>query len=422
MKNSKKTVIIILFILAILIIGVIFFIATRDMEISDVDEKSVLGVEIIEPDRMVYRNGDGKYFEFVKDSEEYNQLKNILSTCIKSFSKEGEKLSNDQIDEIHEKSFIEFDYEKVSKNYIIQLDNNDKKAVIKLADEGGYVCTQKISNLKKLKKVLKTVSKNAKEYNLEYKELISKNTFNGLEYKYKQLFNEVNFKIHQVKIDNMRDYEVFEAICKLSFDEPITEELLENNDLILTVTSIPKINVKVNIGNIKYTYENVENAIYQYTVHGLIVSKIVNTDCIYNKDMTEIQNQVAYDNMKVEYDDSVAKLDEELFMVNYENFIEKYNKTDSYITKQEAEVIVEKGFLEAERICGAYDKITQTCSEQTVKPNNFFTRKMTEGDKIYNQSIEVYVFRRVDDMDLNGVEIYVDKKLGRIIGGGAFGD
>ena len=59
----------------------------------------------------------------------------------------------------------------------------------------------------------------------------------------------------------------------------------------------------------------------------------------------------------------------------------------------------------------------------TKEDVRYFTyEKMTEGDKVYNQSVEVYVFRRVDDMDLNGVQIYVDKKLGKIIGGGAFGD
>ena len=43
-------------------------------------------------------------------------------------------------------------------------------------------------------------------------------------------------------------------------------------------------------------------------------------------------------------------------------------------------------------------------------------------DKNYDGNIEVYTFIRTDNMDLNGVEIYVDVRLGKIIGGRCFGD
>ena len=36
-------------------------------------------------------------------------------------------------------------------------------------------------------------------------------------------------------------------------------------------------------------------------------------------------------------------------------------------------------------------------------------------------TVEVYAFTRKDEMG-NGVEIYVDKKLGKIVGARAFGD
>ena len=70
------------------------------------------------------------------------------------------------------------------------------------------------------------------------------------------------------------------------------------------------------------------------------------------------------------------------------------------------------------------DETTQTVKEEKAYANNFFTRKIKnrEGDTTYKDLIECYAFTRTDDMDLNGITIYVDKKLGKIIGGDAFGD
>lgn len=84
--------------------------------------------------------------------------------------------------------------------------------------------------------------------------------------------------------------------------------------------------------------------------------------------------------------------------------------------------IADKGFEEAKRICGTYNKNTQVVTEEKVIPNNFFTRKISESDQQYTEKIDAYVFSRVDDMELNGAEVFVDKRTGKIIGGAAFGD
>ena len=252
--------------------------------------------------------------------------------------------------------------------------------------------------------------------------MISKNSLDIFEYKYQQQFEQINYKIFQVKIDNIDDYEKFSYICNFAFEEEITEETFIDNDLILTVSLLPKIEVKVSIGNIKYTYDRVENANMQYTVHLLTVSKIVNTDCIYNTDLTEIESQIDLDNMNVQYDESVDELDSEAFMINYEEFLEEYENTTTTISEAEATEIVDKGFEEAERICGSYSKSTQIVETRNIKPNNFFIRKYNEYDKVFDKNIECYVFSRLDDMGLNGVQIYVDKRTGKIVGGGAFGD
>lgn len=273
-----------------------------------------------------------------------------------------------------------------------------------------------------IKSKLEKLSKGEKSYKLEYKEMISRNTLQYLEYKYTQQFKEIKFGTYQVQIKDMEQYEKFKAMCNLAFDEEIAKDIFSDNVVILTVSLLPKINVKVSVGNIKYTYDRLENMYGEYTSHLLIVSKIVNTDCIYNKDLTELETQIKNDEWEVEYNKETENLDQEIFVTDFEEFIKKYQNASTSITEEQAKQIAKQGFEEAERVVGKFEESTQEVTTRTVKPNNFFTRKISEGDKTYDAKIEVYVFTRVDDMDLNGVEIYVDKKLGKIIGGGAFGD
>ena len=155
MKNKK--VIIICFVLAtIAILCSIFLVAYKSTEISN--KKDIIGNEIIEPDRIVYRNSDGEYFEFLKGEESYEEIKNLLQKSITTYKEDGTKLSHNEIEQINNKTCMEFDYKTASKNYIIQLENNDKQAVIKLADEGGKVCTEKISNMKKNKQIIRELN------------------------------------------------------------------------------------------------------------------------------------------------------------------------------------------------------------------------------------------------------------------------
>lgn len=430
MNDRKLKIIVItaLSIFVILFIGMVFFIAASDMpylslNINDEDYKETfIGNKIAEPDRIVYKDESGKYFEFKNGEEEYSKLKALIGNSISTYNENGEVLSDTQINEIHQKSFIEFDYKKISKNYIIQLEENNNRAVIKLADTGGNVVTEKIDNLKKLKKSLDILVNEKTGATLDYKEFISKNVLTSFEYKYIQEFEEIKYNIYQVKINNFEDYEKFSYMCNIAIEEKITEETFKNNIVILTVSVLPKIDVKVNLGNIQYTYSNIKNTNFQYNVHVLIVNKIVNTDCIYNTDLSEIESKVDYDNMKIEHDNSVQNIAKDIFVTDIDSFMKDYKSASTNISKDDASKIAEKGFEEAERICAAADESTQTVDKQKVKPNNFFTRKLEERDEVYSEDVDVYVFTRYDDMQLNGIEVYVDTKLGKIVGGRAFGD
>ena len=293
--------------------------------------------------------------------------------------------------------------------------------MIKLGTTGGMEVATNLKSFNNIKKIADKVSEGQPIYELKYQEMLSRNTINTIEYKYLQQFKEINYKIHQVKIQNMEDYEKYKEMCNLAFDEEITSDIFKDNDLILTISLVPKITIKVSIGNIKYTYEQMNDVAYQYTAHLLIVSKIVNTDCIYNTDLTEVDSKVELDEFETKYNESVENLDTETFVTNFDEFYNEYQVSTNTITQEEAEEIAEKGFEEAERVVGNYEKSTQKCEEMETNPNNFFTRKTDERDETAQYKVEVYSFSREDDMG-NGVRINVDKRLGKIIGASAFGD
>ena len=411
-------------IVSLIIIGIILIIALFGFSYKSLNtyENVILGDEIILPDRIVYKNSNNQYFEFSKDSEQYDSIIELVSSTLNNFDSNGDIVSQDTIDSIHNETFLEFDYKTASKNYIIPFSDTLKNKMIKLADTGGKVCSINLRNINKLKKELdNTITSGCKAYSLDYKELISKNPFT-LDYKYTSQFKEIDYKIYQVKIQDIKTYQRFEAMCNLSFEEPITEDIFIDNDLILTVTTLPKITVKVSIGNIRYTYENLPNTYSsQYTAHLLVVSKIVNTDCIYNTDLSTVDEQANLDNFETSYDEKVDNLDENLFVKDFDEFYTEYTNSTATTNEEKAKELTTSAFNEATRIAGNYDENSQTCELKLVHPSNFFTRKSHEADYVAPYEVTAYCFTRTDDIG-NGIEVYIDNKLGKIIGGRAFGD
>ena len=391
---KKVCIILFLLLLGIALLVTLFVFAYKSINIS---QNVILGDEIILPDRIVYKNSNNQYFEFLQDSEQYDEIIEIVGGSLNNFSENGEIVSQDAIDSIHNnESFLEFDYETASKNYIIPFSDTYKNSMIKLATTGGKVCSTNLKNINKLTKELDKISSSSKPYSLEYTEFVSKNQF-SLEYKYKQQFKEINYKIYQVKITDLKTYERYEAMCNLSFDEPITEDIFTANDLILTVN------------------------VSQYTAHLLVVSKIVNTDCIYNTDLSSVDAQATLDELETSYDEKIDTLDENLYVKDFDQFYTDYTNSTSTLTEKQAQTIATTAFDEASRIVGKYNESSQTYEIKSVHPNNFFTRKSRETDTVASYEVTAYCFRRTDDIG-NGVEIYIDNKLGKIIGGRAFSD
>lgn len=406
-KNLNKffPIIFLGFIIVILIVVLIINI-NKNIEITQGDLSEVIvGTDIASPDRIIYKDSQGNYYEFLSGTEKYSNIKGLLQKSIITYTDSGEYLTDEEIDSIHENtSFIEFDYDTISKNYIIQLSNNNNKAVIRLADSGGRVCSKEILNLNKVKATLSAITLNEPSYKLDYSEYISKNYLDDLELDYS--LKQIDSNIYQIKIKSLEDYEYFSNLYNIQIDYKITENTFENNDIILTLSMDYNISVKVNIGNIKYSYTAINSKDSKFMSHILIVSKIVNTDCIYN---------TILDESKYTY----STLDKTIFVTDFDDFLKKYNLASSLITEEKAREIAYNG-IEVGYISMIYDSTSIYVKEETIEPNNYFSKKPSDALESYPEKIEVYSVYYEDDIG-NGIAIYVDKKLGMIVGAKLYG-
>ena len=413
---KKKIILGIAIIILVALTALVSIYITNNQKEQEEKNKEEFSKNIINPDRIIYKNQE-KYYEIKPENEIYKIIIEQMSKKIDTSKKET-IISQEELDDMHnQESFIEFDYNTVSKNYILILNNKGKFA--KMMDSGAELIKSNIDT-NSIKKEIDGKINNTKYYTMDNKEYISKNTLVSVEYKYLQQFKNINNQIYQTVIKDNESLELYTAMCNLEFDEEIPNDVFNNNVIVLTL-AIPKdITVKINIGNLRYYYDNKKNN-YEYTAHLLIVSKIVNTNCIYNVDNTSIESKAQIQDDNNQYNQTVANIDEEIFVKDFNTYLNTSSENKN-ITQNEADEIANKAFKQAENIVGQYSKDSQTIETQEVYANNFFTRKANETDKVYNtKKIKCYVYTREDDM-LNGVSVYIDVKTGKVIGGRAFGD
>ena len=87
---KKICIILFLLLLGIALLVTLFVFAYKSINIS---QNVILGDEIILPDRIVYKNSNNQYFEFLQDSEQYDEIIEIVGGSLNNFSENGEIVS-----------------------------------------------------------------------------------------------------------------------------------------------------------------------------------------------------------------------------------------------------------------------------------------------------------------------------------------
>lgn len=235
-----------------------------------------------EPDRIVYKNDVGNYYIFDKSKTEYKTIFENLSKGVDEL-RDGIVIEESKLDEMKQgEAFVEFDYNTISKNFIFPL-NEDEIGVIKMLEKDGQVQCSQLKNREEVKKYMNTVAENI---DIPYS-FRGQDTYTSDKKVNEDLITSLGFElkadgIYQKKFTENYQ-EVTEFLNKLEFSkmEDIQRQGIDFTweNIIITVSRFNIENVKQNVGNIKFTFNN--KASEGYTVSVTKLSKVPNINCVY---------------------------------------------------------------------------------------------------------------------------------------------
>lgn len=428
----KKLVKILIYIFFVVLIYVLLF---NIFKVDEIEEEEIPIIESVEdndllptPDRIVYKNINNEYMQLEPNTNEYNVIYTELYNRMKN-TIEGKVYSEMEITSMQNRgSFVEFDYNTKSKNYIFFFDESEVGIIKRFTDSGQVLKTSldnKIALLKKLDKLAE--GKTKYDFNTEYN-YTSENKLTSIPENLN--FNEASQEVYQ-KIITSEQENYKDILEKLNFKN--TNELpnidFNKYKVILTIAKYEIKNIMQNIGNIKYEFGEFLDT---YTVNFLAVSKIVNSNCIYYNLTNLSENTTAIK----ETNPNVVKDD---YAVDY--YIEN-SKYYSSIGDKKVELI------SLEKACDIADKEAED-SKYQYQPwkSEFYTRGKDKNDYISAELISnlssiskyshwkeewkksdysgklMWKIRLFDENDpLTSLYIYIDAIDGDVIGAGASSD
>jgi len=209
--QNKNNIRVILYVLVLIAVFSIIFLIFK-IEISNekleknkvglVDENTILPT----PDRIIYKNINNEYIIINSGTSAYTQIYSELYNRITN-TIEGKVYLEDKISQMQNNgSFIEFDYNSKSKNYVFML-NEKEIGIIKRFSDSGQVIQTSLPDKDKLIKKIDTITKDISmkydfdtEYNLNSENKLSK--------------VETNLNLSQTKVTG-----VYQKIIEYSEDE-----------------------------------------------------------------------------------------------------------------------------------------------------------------------------------------------------------
>ena len=183
--QNKNNIRVILYVLVLIAVFSIIFLIFK-IEISNekleknkvglVDENTILPT----PDRIIYKNINNEYIIINSGTSAYTQIySELYNRTVNTI--EGKVYSEEEISQMQNNgSFIEFDYDTKSKNYVFMLDEKEI-GIIKRFSDSGQVIQTSLPDKDKLVKKIDTVAKDIStkydfdtEYNLNSENKLSK--------------------------------------------------------------------------------------------------------------------------------------------------------------------------------------------------------------------------------------------------------
>lgn len=425
-KNNIRVILYILVLIAVFsIIFLIFKIEILNENLEEnnvglVDENTILPT----PDRIIYKNINNKYIIVNSCTSAYTQIySELYNRTINTI--EGKVYSEEEISQMQNNgSFIEFDYDTKSKNYVFMLDEKEI-GIIKRFSDCGQVIQTSLPDKDKLIKKIDTITKDIStkydfdtEYNLNSENKLSK--------------VETNLNLSQTKVTGVyqkvieySEDEYNSILNKLNFktNEEMPKVDFNKQTVIVTVSRYEIKDIKKNIGNIKY---KLGNFLDEYSINIYIISKVVNLKCIYfNIDSDKTNVSTFSTNNKengVEY-----------YVQNGKYYANINNKKTEILSIETATDIAEKETKKTKYQYQSWksefyrgESIDNSISGELILGLDDISRLYHWRAEWQNEEYEgktMWKIRLFDKNDpLTSLYIYVDAINGEIIGAGASSD
>lgn len=281
-ENKYNIKIILYFLFLLLVCSIIFFIFKMEISNEKLENNNVGIIAdnaiLPTPDRIIYKNKDNKYIIIDAGTNEYTQIYSELYN--RTTNTINEKVySEEQISEMQNRgSFIEFDYDTKSKNFVFMFEENEI-GIIKRLSDSAQVIKNSLDDKSNLIKKIDNLTKDETRYDFDTEySYVSENTLSKVAYDMPLSQTKVAGVYKKVIEHSENDY--YEMLEKLNFK--INQELpkvnFDRQSVVIIVSRYEIQKIKQSIGNIKYELGNFCD---EYIVNVLIVSKVVNTNCIY---------------------------------------------------------------------------------------------------------------------------------------------
>ena len=157
-KNKNNMRMILYILLLVVVFSIIFFIFKIEISnekleknnVGFVDENTILPT----PDRIIYKNINNEYIIINSGTSAYTKIYSELYNRITN-TIEGKVYSEDEISQMQNQgSFIEFDYNSKSKNYVFMLEEKEIGIIKRFSDSGQVIQTSLTNKDKQIKKAL----------------------------------------------------------------------------------------------------------------------------------------------------------------------------------------------------------------------------------------------------------------------------
>ncbi len=433
LKNKNIIKITLYVLLVVLVYIIIFSIFKVDKAEEELDVNNLASnIEITDnellptPDRIIFKNRNNQYIIIDYGTNEYkiiySELYNRMTNLI-----DGKVYSEQEISGMQNSgSFIEFDYNTKSKNFVFMFDKNEI-GVIKRFSDSGQVIKTSLENKETLLELIEKLTKDKTKYdfNKEYN-YTSENKLN--EVPSDLGFSEVRQGVYQ-KIFNDTESNYQNILEKLNFQTNTEIANIDFNkySIILTISQYEIKQIEQNIGSIKYEFGEFLD---KYNVNFLAVSNVVNINCIYY---------------------NVTDLSEYTTVKNETNTNKDEYSVDYYIENSKYYAITNDEKIEIislEKACDIADEEAKDTKYQ-YQPwkSEFYTRGKDKNDfisaelisnlsdisKFYHwneewkkseyEGILMWKIRLFDENDpLTSLYIYINAINGNVIGAGASSD